>query len=107
MRWKNRDILSLSSRQVLITPCRQSLNFKGDSPVESKRVYHKMDSDTMPGAFGYIVNKKAAAYLLRFSLPMNFPIDVFIPSNARNLNIYAVSPLLLDADYEIESTITN
>jgi GR25 family glycosyltransferase involved in LPS biosynthesis len=71
----------------------------------SRDKYFRLGSDSMPGAFGYIVRKKAAATLSRFAFDMNFPVDVYFQFMSRNLNIYAASPSLLTTDYISPSTI--
>lgn len=65
----------------------------------------RLKSQCMAGAFGYIVNKKAAMFLFTNSLPITMPIDVYIQSHISNINIYSISPALIHVGLDFDSTI--
>lgn len=75
------------------------------NPTGSK--YVRMGYGCMPGAFAYIVRKRAAQYFLNFGVPMELEIDQFIRYQSANLNVYARVPAVVDVEYINDSTISN
>lgn len=66
--------------------------------------YSRLGSECMAGAFGYIIRKRFARYLINFCNPIEEPIDRVFQRNCIMFNMYALSIDVLSADYTVISS---
>lgn len=92
---KDWDIIFLGTNQVYCNSGRS----RSSTPK-----FTRLEDSCMPGAFGYVIRKKAAQYFVNFAFPMEDPIDGLFRRNVNNLNIYEYEPNIVYVDYEDEST---
>jgi hypothetical protein len=73
-------------------------------PENNEGDFIKLNTNCMPGAFAFIVRKRAAQFFINFLLPIQAPIDNFFQANFSKLNGYFYKHNVVDTNYDVNTT---